>query len=424
MPGREGMVLQQVSETIVLATDVAHILIFHPDDLAHAEKWPIAWYAETFVYPVESAGQRLIAWSTGSDGVFKLRLTTGEITAAEREFAGPSWTFPYSVRHGRVFVDNSDALPGSEKMTDPSESPDLWFELADGDYAVTVTAIEWEAEPGAHEEGRETLPNYVVAFAPLDGRVIAPARRPPDLWGSRSAIAADQPFISRPYPPDPVDFTRLYPAFVAANVAPVGRSFESAGEAPIRAAVTQGGDDFAIFDIPFVIAADLVPGAPAVIGACHGVRGRLQDQRVFSFKAEHAVEIVAVEGVCREGEFSKPQAYWGFGNRLKSLPADALATVRIAPPDLAEDGPARVDLVAFKSQILADLNGGGVLGTRLAGIAGYEALRLAASEEAVILADWLLDHLPLSGRDRLAFSLLPTNDRFAALDQAYRAFRP
>ncbi|PYB73215.1 hypothetical protein [Rhizobium wuzhouense] len=415
--------MQQVSKYMVLATDVAHIVLFHPDDLGHAEHWPIAWYAETFIYPVESAAGRLIAWCTGSDGVFKLRLTTGDLSERERAFSGPSFVFPYRVRHGRVFVDNSDGLPGVEKMTDPSASPELWFDLADGDYAVTVTAVEWEAEPSARDEGHETLPNYVVAFAPLDGRSIKPARRPPDLIGSRDALARDEPFGSRPYPPDPVDFTRLYPAFAAADVAPVGRAFESRGEAPVEAAVPPGGDDFAVFDIRFVIAADLVPGAPAVLASCHGVRGRPQDEKVFSFKSEHVVAIVSVEGFCRNGDFSKPERHWIFGRRREPLPTDALATVKIAPRAFAEDGPARVDLVALKAQILADLEGGGVLGTRLGGVAGYEALRLAATEEADLLADWLLDHLPLSGRDRLAISLLPINDRFAALEQSYRAFR-
>ncbi|MGL3607214.1 hypothetical protein ACSV9I_11920 [Rhizobium sp. G187] len=415
------MVLQQVSKTIVLETDVAHLVLFHPDDLIHAEHWPIAWYAETFIYPAESAAQRLIAWSTGFDGVFKLRLTTGEITAQEQAFSGPSWVFAYRVRHGRVLVDNSDALPGVEQMTDPSERPDLWFELADGDYAVTVTAVEWEAEPGAREEGHETLPNYVVAFSPLDGRLIDPARRPPDLIGSRSAVANDQPFVSRPYPPDPIDFGRLYPAFVAGDIAPVGRSFDSCGEAPIMAAVPPGGDDFAIFDIPFVIASDLVPGAAAVIATCHGVRGRPQEQKLYSLKAEHAVEIAAVEGFCRDGAFMCAQTQDSHAHLPQSMRENALVAVRIAPLATAKDGPACVDLRVFKAEILADLRGGGVLGARLGGLAGYEALRLSASDAPAFFADWLLDHLPLAGRDRLRTSLLPVNNRFAALERTYSA---
>lgn len=424
MPGDgKGAVVQQVSKTMVLATDVAHLVLFHPEDLGHAEQWPIAWYAETFVYPVESAAGRLIAWCTGSDGVFKLRLTTGDMTAREKAFAGPSWVFPYRVRHGRVFVDNSDALPGVEKMTDPADSEELWFELPEGDYAVTVTAVEWEAEPGASSDGHDTLPNYVVAFLPLQDLAINPARRPPNLIGSRKATASDEPYISRPYPSDPIDFDRIYPAFVSANIAPVGRAFESCGEAPIKAAVLPGGDDFAIFDIPFVIAADLSPGAPAVIASCHGMRGRPQENRTFSFKSEHAVEITAVEGLCRDGKFLPTERQGLFRRGPKPLPTDALATVQISPLAAVQDGPMRVDLVAFKAEILADLGGGGALAKRLDGLAGYEALRLTAADETGFLADWLIDHLPLSGRDRLIFSLLPTHDRFAALEQAYRAFR-
>ncbi len=97
--------------------------------------------------------------------------------------------------------------------------------------------------------------------------------------------------------------------------------------------------------------------------------------------------------------------------------------MKIRPYASGEDGAVRVDRKAFKAQILADLEGAGFLGNRLAGVAGYEALRLAAAEDVDFFADWLLDHLPLSGRDRLAISLLPTNDRLAALEQAYLAFR-
>ena len=89
--------MTQFSNRLLVWTDVAHIVIFHPDDLAHAEKWPIAWYAEPFIYPVESDAGRLISWCTKVDGNFVLRVTDGSLTDRERKYAGPHWVFPYRV---------------------------------------------------------------------------------------------------------------------------------------------------------------------------------------------------------------------------------------------------------------------------------------------------------------------------------------
>ncbi|WP_332303292.1 hypothetical protein [Rhizobium sp. GR12] len=46
--------MTQFSKTLMVPTDVAHIVIFHPDALAHAREWSIAWYSEAFIFPLKA----------------------------------------------------------------------------------------------------------------------------------------------------------------------------------------------------------------------------------------------------------------------------------------------------------------------------------------------------------------------------------
>lgn len=416
------------SKALMVSTDVAHIVLFHPDDLAHAGDWPIAWYSEPFVYPLESAAGRLIAWSTRSDGSFAVRLTDGAMTEREQSHAGPSWTFPYGVRHGRVFIDNTDALPGEQQMTQAEDDPGSWIDVPGGDYAVTVTAIEWSAEldaadKGASNNGADKLPDYVVQFQPASGEPIKPARRPPDLVCLMEAVATDKIYAHNPKPPEPIDFSRPYPAFASANVTRPGGNFSSQGEAPIEAAVPADGDRFAIFDAPFVVAAELVPGAPALIAECHGSGGSPGKAMRFSFRARQAVQIAEVTGTFANGRFEKSGMTGFFRRQQKPVPPEALAAVRIAPLAMAQDMAAPADVSALRVRVLDDLRDAGMLGRQLGGLAEYEALKLAASDDAATLMNWLIDHLPLSGRERLRIATLPENAQCAALREAYENTR-
>ncbi len=163
-----------------------------------------------------------------------MRVTNGAMTEREQHYAGPSWTFPHTVRHGRVFLDSSDALPGAEQMTQTSVYGDYWIDIANGTYAVTATAIEWSAEPGAQDDGADNLPNYVVQFQP-GSHEIKPAKRPPDLECLTDAVGTDEIYIHTPKTPKPIDFDRHYRAFASLNVTRPGQEFSTRGEAAMPA---------------------------------------------------------------------------------------------------------------------------------------------------------------------------------------------
>ncbi|MEO0558810.1 MAG: DUF6386 family protein [Bacteroidota bacterium] len=166
--------------TLDLGTDVATFLIYHPDDLAHRADAPLGWYGYDFAYVQEARAGRMVAIGTGSDGGYRIRLTTSELTPAEAAAETTRIVSPLIVRHGRVFVGNTDGLPGLERMIDPDAHPDQWLELANGAYRVSVVEVDWS--------GDEALPSYVVMFkavASMD-EVEVPERFPMHsrVWGT------------------------------------------------------------------------------------------------------------------------------------------------------------------------------------------------------------------------------------------------
>lgn len=171
---------------VSIGTDVATLFLFHPDDLAHRHSSPIGWYGYDFAYRRESAAGRLIAWSTGGDGGYLVRLTTAQLTAAEQAHASRGWSFPLIVRHGRVLVDNSNALPGEGQVEKPERLTDQWFELPNAAYRATVYPID-----RADEDAR-ALADYVVTFEVVE-----------DIGG---IAVADTPPMLEPFAdPEPLD---------------------------------------------------------------------------------------------------------------------------------------------------------------------------------------------------------------------------
>jgi hypothetical protein len=414
--------------TKIVPTDVSTILLFHPDEMEHTAGWPVGWYSTEPAWRAETAAGRLVAWGTGYDGAFKVRLTTGDMTARERAFTRQSWDFGYTVRLGRVFLDNSDTLPGESRMTDPDENPDYWFALANGDYTVKVSAVEWNAEPGSDAEGFETLPNYVVQFLP---RGIAPppplARRPPDLTGGAGDIASDE---IHPYTPSPryaardeIDLSQMFPAAVCTGVRETGGNFASQGEADFELAILGPGEhdrSFDMFDVSYVLGDVIATGEIAQLCRMHGCGGAAGMAQEYKFKSLGPVRIVSVEAPY--GAAPAPDIARGgllgriFGN-AKSAPAPShrVLGVRIAAEHGASDEADGIDTAAYRAEIISALVDGQPLARALGGVANYEALFVAEMTTPAALSAFLLAHLSMTSRERLALELAPGSVRATTL---------
>ena len=448
------------SRRLMMPADSAHLLLFHPDDLSHAAGWPRDWYRAPFAWGPESARGALVAWSTGTAGSFAVRLTTGALSAREHAYAGPQWTFPYTVRHGRVYFDNGDALPSQGRCAAPSDNADYWVKLPDGDYAVTVTGIEWQAEPGA-DAAPDKLPNYVVQFAPVTDVHIGLARRPPDIVALSDAAASDVVTgdvvtgdvtgnaVDRAVAGTAlVDSAAYYPAFESNAVCRAGRVFAVDADVPLEAVLGEGAQahtisravSHALSAYYFIAAPRLEPGAPGML--CEYLQASAKTSAKASadgdahprpcLRALAAVEILALDGVYQQGAYRDLKREGWLRKRCEAKPEDALWAVRcrtwspapdIVPHAMGAQGTgARLMGEEVRAVLLHDLQPNGYLGARLGAMAGYHRRWAGVQDDAVTLADWLLDQA-VPPDTAMALSLLPPNQRVEAVVRAYYSVR-
>ena len=439
------------SRRLMMPADSAHLLLFHPDDLTHAAGWPRHWYRDAFAWGPETAAGTLVAWATGIAGSFAVRLTTGALSAREQAFAGPHWTFPYRVRHGRVYFDNGDALPSEARTASPSDNEEYWVKLPDGDYAVTVTGIEWQAEEGA-AVAPDKLPNYVVQFEEARGVRVGLALRPPDIVALSDAVASDALFGAVADEPAaqqavgvPVDSAAYYPAFACADTPRAGRNFAVGAEVPLAAMLTDGVDKAALRNHYFIAAPRLEPGAVGMLCvlADAGEAGDApEDSTPSMFHALAPVELLALDGVYQAGCYRALKREGWLRKRHEAKPDDALWAVRCrawasgddAGPDDVESGDigphaigpdamardADPDAVAQAMRallldLLAEEGTGGhprPLAAHLGAKAGYHRRWIGFQNDPAALADWISDHL-LTPAQGLTLSTLPPNRRYA-----------
>jgi hypothetical protein len=160
----------KLDQTVTVGTDGAQFFLFHPDDLKHRNGSPTGWVGYPFAVTPEFVAGNLVAFDTGGDGGFRIRLTTEDLTAREKKFAGASCDFRLKVRQERVLLDNGNHIPGDEPQRDPIRE-DLWVKLLNGNYRVTVYAIDSDRDPDALDQGgkrkEDSLPDYVIRFRPV-----------------------------------------------------------------------------------------------------------------------------------------------------------------------------------------------------------------------------------------------------------------
>jgi hypothetical protein len=383
-------------KTILLGTDVGAFVLFHPDDLAHRAQDPLDWYCYDFAYGRESAAGRLIAFGTGSDGGHVIRLTTGDLTPAEVAHACPSWSFPLIVRHGRILLDDTDALPGGGQMSDVSSIGDRWFELANGAYRVTVHPIECPDSGSPASEGAMYRPNYVIQFQPVAEITGIPvASTPPDIRPHRdwTPRLRDNAASEEPYRwPEALRGFPQYPSLAVPDaMALLPRQFA-------RLCV---GDDIAEAAFPktmrrtaraegFVVAPSFETGAYAVLAR----------QSQLSWRDDEKA-VLGVSGLC-------------LVRLVQGAPATSLQPVAIAPvekPDMTGDPEAAQDL---RARLIKRVRSNAAFQARLDHPA-FEAERLAALVSPEAITTWALMHLDLPFATRVEGYAKPVARRMRML---------
>jgi hypothetical protein len=374
-----------VDTTIDIGTDVAHLALFHPDDLAHRANDPIAWYGYSFAYRAESAAGRLVAWCTGSDGGYRVRFTDRDLSAEEQEAACPGWPFPLHVLHGRILLDNTDALPGEALMT-PAERipPGNWIELPNGIYRAIVTPID--------RSGNRELADYVVRFEPvptLDG--IAVAAAPPDLrpfkdW-QQDAGTPMETEARYDWPKAPETLTSLHGLTVKGTTLALPGVATSLRIRPSVAELAFPDGPARWDDTPFVLATALAPGQLAVWTRRSGLSQEPDALPLLTLSGRALVRITAVRpgGVVPEID-------------VEALPAPSSDL----PPEAA---------TAFREHVTSAISEG-----RLA-VSSFERERFGSFETPAALTGWALQHLPMPLDRRLHLLGEAMADRIAEIER-------
>jgi hypothetical protein len=172
---------------LYLGTDVAGFFLFHPEDLTHRSVAPLGWYSDIFSCRKEFDTGRLVAFCTKTDGGFGFRLTTEQPTPREQKYLINECDFRLRVHRGRILLDNGNSLPNDDYVDEIPDDSELWIELPNGDYRVTVSAINWSDEPGAYDEkgqvSPDALPNYLIRFTQVKDILEVPvfSMTPPDI---------------------------------------------------------------------------------------------------------------------------------------------------------------------------------------------------------------------------------------------------
>lgn len=401
-----------IKREVSIGTDVATLLLFHPADLAHREHSPLGWYGYDFAYRRESSAGRLIAWSTGADGGYLVRLTSGPLTAAEQERARDKCDFPLIVRHGRVFLDNSDGLPGDGQMADAETLADQWIEVPDGKYRVTVHAIDQRGH-------LRDLADYVVVFEPVDSiggigiQDGPPLLEPLDRGTVEDVARVAQAPAGEALAKDAAALARkrerAEAPFLWKSEPPVGEAF-GALAIPEETAILPGGtlnqpvsEELAEHYYPRrplepplagpVLAALLEPDRFALTTEVKGRSWMAKQGSRISMRATAAVRIVEV----------------------RDDPALTQVRVELVPrPDMqVDEGVAEV----FRARLLAEVKPREAAGPADRVTApSFELERLETLFSAEAVTGWALTHLQMPLEHRLALWASPARERIAGIE--------
>ena len=188
-PMAEGFAAAALNRSLTLRTHTASFFLFEPQTLEHRRTSPMGWESYDFAAGRELAAGNLVAFFTGGDGDYRLRLTDGVLSPLEQKRSNGSWSFRLHVRHGQVLLDNGDHLPCEATADETDEDlVDLgkqWISLAPGRLPGDGACDQPAVQPPAHDVHRRkvsqaALPDYVIAFRRIENlESVRTSRMPP-----------------------------------------------------------------------------------------------------------------------------------------------------------------------------------------------------------------------------------------------------
>ncbi|MFC2173475.1 DUF6386 family protein [Acidobacteriota bacterium] len=174
---RRDKSIAPVDAEVTFCTDAAALALFDPDVIGEQfEDDPDCWCSDYHLLPEVREGSISIL-SLGSDGVYKLRLTEGDLSPAEKSYAKEVVKgLGLKVISGRFAAGAAELLstceiaPGSEA----GEETDFCVPARDGEYDLEAYSIAWHEAPDWHTED-----GLVPEDAPADIVVVLRKRKGP-----------------------------------------------------------------------------------------------------------------------------------------------------------------------------------------------------------------------------------------------------
>lgn len=126
-------------------TDNSMITLLDPSDLVHHQSEPYNWYLHDFAIQDDLQTGRFAAVVTNRSGKFNVRVTFGELSAAEQQVAGPEGKLRLRVINNRLLLSGGDTWPSEDVDYKRFAYDERWIGVPNGDYGVIITALK----PGA-----------------------------------------------------------------------------------------------------------------------------------------------------------------------------------------------------------------------------------------------------------------------------------
>jgi hypothetical protein len=157
--------------TLQFYTDVATLAVFDPVQLQHRAEDDYDWWCVDATKLDEVRRGAVAIIGLGGDGIYKARITDGNLTPDERDYASEVVHLGVEVVSGHLFVGPGECLPGGGfDLTPQDVERGAILKAGDGAYAVEAYAIDWFNSPRWWTEDGRGCPgapaDFVIVLRP------------------------------------------------------------------------------------------------------------------------------------------------------------------------------------------------------------------------------------------------------------------
>ena len=160
-----------MNSLVTFFTDTATLAVFDQVRLAHRVADVCDWWTDSFLELDEVRCGAIALVSLGGDGVYRVRITDGELTTNEHDYAAEVIrSLGFEVVSNAVYIGPGECLPGGG-FDAPDIDRGIMLEMKNGVYNVDAYSIQWSDSPRWWNEE-----NAIPDDAPPDVVLVVQAR--------------------------------------------------------------------------------------------------------------------------------------------------------------------------------------------------------------------------------------------------------